>query len=173
MANDEHVALLKQGVAGWNAWRDENPDLKAARLGTLGERLDQDRRSLEHPALGRAHHAIDDTAVEQLTTCTDSHPAIPGEPTAVVQRLEEPRAISDILDGDIDVYAIRSRHRRAGILAVKPGARRSPCDMMCAMLPNSGITDMSAGQKPPACAIRSATAGGMPLVSQSNNANPV
>jgi hypothetical protein len=26
MANDEHVALLKQGVDAWNKWRDENPD---------------------------------------------------------------------------------------------------------------------------------------------------
>ena len=28
MANDEHVALLKQGVDAWNAWRDENPDIR-------------------------------------------------------------------------------------------------------------------------------------------------
>jgi uncharacterized protein YjbI with pentapeptide repeats len=37
MANDEHVALLRQGVAAWNAWRDENPnihpDLSEANLG--------------------------------------------------------------------------------------------------------------------------------------------
>jgi hypothetical protein len=36
MANDEHVALLKEGVAAWNAWRDENPgmrpDLRGANL---------------------------------------------------------------------------------------------------------------------------------------------
>jgi uncharacterized protein YjbI with pentapeptide repeats len=35
MANDEHVALLKGGVAGWNAWRNENkllPDLSGAVL---------------------------------------------------------------------------------------------------------------------------------------------
>jgi hypothetical protein len=28
MANDEHVASLKQGVAAWNKWRDANPDIK-------------------------------------------------------------------------------------------------------------------------------------------------
>jgi hypothetical protein len=26
MADDNHIARLKQGVAAWNAWRDENPD---------------------------------------------------------------------------------------------------------------------------------------------------
>jgi len=37
MANDEHVAMLKKGVAVWNAWRAENvnitnPDLAEAEL---------------------------------------------------------------------------------------------------------------------------------------------
>jgi uncharacterized protein YjbI with pentapeptide repeats len=36
MANDEHVAMLKKGVAAWNAWRRENrdirPDLSEANL---------------------------------------------------------------------------------------------------------------------------------------------
>jgi len=27
MANDEHVALLKQGVEAWNEWRGENPNI--------------------------------------------------------------------------------------------------------------------------------------------------
>ena len=36
MANDEHVAILKKGVAAWNKWRNENPnicpDLRGAKL---------------------------------------------------------------------------------------------------------------------------------------------
>src|SRR5262249_21780611 len=28
MANDEHVALLKQGVTAWNAWRVVNPGIR-------------------------------------------------------------------------------------------------------------------------------------------------
>ena len=28
MANAKHVALLKQGVDAWNAWREENPDVR-------------------------------------------------------------------------------------------------------------------------------------------------
>jgi hypothetical protein len=27
MANDDHIAQLKKGVAAWNAWRKENPDI--------------------------------------------------------------------------------------------------------------------------------------------------
>jgi uncharacterized protein YjbI with pentapeptide repeats len=32
MANDEHVALLKQGVGAWNAWRIKNPDVLVPNL---------------------------------------------------------------------------------------------------------------------------------------------
>jgi uncharacterized protein YjbI with pentapeptide repeats len=28
MANDEHVAMLKKGVAAWNEWRQRNPDIR-------------------------------------------------------------------------------------------------------------------------------------------------
>jgi hypothetical protein len=28
MANDDHVALLKKGVTAWNAWRDQNPNIR-------------------------------------------------------------------------------------------------------------------------------------------------
>jgi hypothetical protein len=28
MANGKHVAVLKKGVEAWNAWRDENPDIR-------------------------------------------------------------------------------------------------------------------------------------------------
>lgn len=28
MPNDEHVVLLKQGVAAWNAWREKNLDIR-------------------------------------------------------------------------------------------------------------------------------------------------
>ncbi len=28
MANDEHVALLKQGADAWNKWREANPDIQ-------------------------------------------------------------------------------------------------------------------------------------------------
>jgi len=28
MANEKHLAILKQGVDAWNAWREENPEVR-------------------------------------------------------------------------------------------------------------------------------------------------
>ncbi len=60
MANDEHLAILKEGVEAWNAWREEHPeiepdlegaDLKRAHL----EGADLKRAHLEGADLKRAH----------------------------------------------------------------------------------------------------------------------
>lgn len=37
MADDDHVAMLKQGVATWNGWRHENPDIQ--RTSAVAEKL--------------------------------------------------------------------------------------------------------------------------------------
>jgi Pentapeptide repeats (8 copies) len=50
MANDEHVALLRTGVALWNAWRNENPDIRP----DLGE-ADFFRENLSEANLSRAN----------------------------------------------------------------------------------------------------------------------
>jgi len=59
MANDEHVALLKQGAAAWNAWRDKNPnidpDLREADLrGTNLRRVNLRRANLSEANIRRA-----------------------------------------------------------------------------------------------------------------------
>ena len=54
MADDQHLALLKQGVVAWNAWRDKNPgirpDLNEARLRTAN----LDAANLDAADLSRA-----------------------------------------------------------------------------------------------------------------------
>jgi hypothetical protein len=33
MANEEHPGILKQGVEGWNQWREEKPLIRQASVG--------------------------------------------------------------------------------------------------------------------------------------------
>lgn len=55
MANPEHLAILKQGAAVWNQWRQENwpdlmrPDLRGATL----NRMDLRKVKLTQQILGR------------------------------------------------------------------------------------------------------------------------
>jgi Pentapeptide repeats (8 copies) len=79
MANDEHVALLKQGVAAWNAWRDENPgtrpDLSEANLSGTNLR----GANLREAGLSKAEGCRDNEEVERLhsLSCVERKP-IPG-----------------------------------------------------------------------------------------------
>ena len=41
MADEEHVALLKQGVVVWNKWREENPDIRLDLIGADLNRADR------------------------------------------------------------------------------------------------------------------------------------
>jgi len=75
MANDKHVALLKQGVHAWNAWRRENPlirldlseaDLKGANLS--GVNLSW--ADLFHANLGEASLAKADLGEADLREAT-------------------------------------------------------------------------------------------------------
>src|SRR4029077_5983368 len=54
MANDEHVALLKQGVAAWNAWRHENPDVRPELIGADLKRWNLTGANLSRANLVRA-----------------------------------------------------------------------------------------------------------------------
>jgi uncharacterized protein YjbI with pentapeptide repeats len=40
MANEDHIAQLMRGVAAWNAWREENPDVQPDLSGAdLGDEI--------------------------------------------------------------------------------------------------------------------------------------
>jgi uncharacterized protein YjbI with pentapeptide repeats len=55
MANDEHVELLKQGVAAWNAWRDENPDIRPDLQGANLSEANLNRANLMEADLSEAN----------------------------------------------------------------------------------------------------------------------
>jgi uncharacterized protein YjbI with pentapeptide repeats len=54
MANDDHVALLKKGVAAWNAWRDENSNVHPDLSGAYLFQADLSGANLSHARLGKA-----------------------------------------------------------------------------------------------------------------------
>jgi uncharacterized protein YjbI with pentapeptide repeats len=55
MANDEHVALLKQGAAAWNTWSDANPHIRRDLRGADLTGADLDGADLRHADLDGAY----------------------------------------------------------------------------------------------------------------------
>jgi uncharacterized protein YjbI with pentapeptide repeats len=55
MANEEHVALLRQGVAAWNAWRDEKPNIRPDLSGADLRQGDLSGADLRQAYLGEAN----------------------------------------------------------------------------------------------------------------------
>jgi uncharacterized protein YjbI with pentapeptide repeats len=52
MANDEHIALLKQGDAAWNEWRLKNPDIRPdLSWGTASDKVDLSKADLSQANL--------------------------------------------------------------------------------------------------------------------------
>ena len=102
----------------------QSPSVTAGRraLDALRQRFDEDGRTLEHQTFRRPHHAVDDRPFEHLAAHTHHHPAEAGEPAAVMKRPQEARAVGDILYGEVDVQAVRSRHRGAVVRAVQSRA---------------------------------------------------
>jgi hypothetical protein len=55
MANPEHLKILKQGVAGWNAWRKDNPLVAPDLSGADVSWCDLSKSNLSHALLGSAY----------------------------------------------------------------------------------------------------------------------
>lgn len=55
MANPEHVERLKQGVAGWNAWRQDNPEIQPDLNYANLNGVDLNQADLRYARLGQAN----------------------------------------------------------------------------------------------------------------------
>jgi hypothetical protein len=56
MANTEHLALLQQGVAVWNAWRAEKPDIRPDLTGAF---LKAEVRQISRGGVARVLRAVE------------------------------------------------------------------------------------------------------------------
>ncbi len=55
MANEEHLAILEQGVEVWNQWREENPEMRPDPSGVNLSGLSLPRANLYEANLDEAH----------------------------------------------------------------------------------------------------------------------
>ena len=91
MANDEHVALLKQGVDAWNAWRRYNPDI----------RPDLSEANLSGADLRRAHLYGTNLTGANLTGADISEAGLSGADLSGADLSEAPLVSADLTGADL------------------------------------------------------------------------
>ena len=94
----------------------------------LAQRRIQYGAALEHQTLGRADHAVDDGALQQLPASADHHPSESGKPAAGMQRLEEALDVGAVLHRNVDVHPVGTGQPRSGVRPKEACTRRAPHD---------------------------------------------
>ena len=67
VANDEHLALLRQGAAVWNKWREQNPDVTPNLIEAKLSRADLSRADLSGADLSGADLSFGDLIEANLS----------------------------------------------------------------------------------------------------------
>jgi hypothetical protein len=92
----------------------------------LAQRRIQYGAALEHQTLGRADHAVDDGALQQLPASADHHPSESGKPAAGMQRLEEALDVGAVLHRNVDVHPVGTEELFSSVRPEQTGAGRAP-----------------------------------------------
>ena len=96
MANDEHVALLKQGVDAWNKWRAENANIRPNRNGA-----DLHEANLSEVNLNEADLSLANLSAANLSAAFLSRAFLPGADLSGADLMAATLLDTDLTGADI------------------------------------------------------------------------
>jgi len=137
MANDEHVAMLKQGVAAWNAWRLKNldirPDLSKANLSWANLR-EADLREAILPRANLSHANLSGASLREANLIQANFGG------ADLRRAD--LTVANLVDANLSGTDLRGAILNAANLihANFSGANLSRADLYSATLVNTDLT---------------------------------